>query len=128
MPREQPGWWWWRQLLLSSYYQGLSWSVITKVSEKTQNVPKKFCSLKSWFCGFIKDDIFWNFQNWSTRTLRIWVSIYRQSQADCLYEYRQLLLLFCLHLGQKRNKFLQLFNEPIWKNPKVLTFILPTLI
>ena len=40
-----------------------------KVSEKTQNVPKKFCSLKSWFCGFIGDDIFWNFENWSIRTL-----------------------------------------------------------
>ena len=34
----------------------------SKVSEKTQNVPKKFCSLKSWFSGYIGDDIFWNFE------------------------------------------------------------------
>ena len=31
-----------------------------KVSDKTQ---QKFSSLKSWFCGFLGDDIFWNFEN-----------------------------------------------------------------
>ena len=38
-------------------------SIYIKVSDKMQ---KKNCSLESWFCGFIGDDIFWNFENWST--------------------------------------------------------------
>ena len=41
---------------------------------KMQNVAKRIPSLKSWFCGSIVCDIFWNFENWSTRTLRKCVS------------------------------------------------------
>ena len=93
-------------------------TMYNKVSEKTQNVPKKFCSLKSWFYGFIRDDIFWNFENWSTRTLRKWVSIYRQSQADCLYWYRQLLILFCLHLGAKKKHISAGFQWINFQNSK----------
>ena len=40
--------------------------------------PKKIPSLKSGFCGSIVCDIFWNFENWSTGSLRKWVLIYRQ--------------------------------------------------
>ena len=88
------------KLIMSIFmYFHLNWPDTMKSNSKS---PKKICSLKSWFCGFIGDDIFWYFENWSTRTLWKSLSIYRQSEAECLYQYRQLLLLFCLHLGPKK--------------------------
>ena len=97
-----------------------------RLVKKRKNVPKKICSLKSWFCVLIGDDIFWNFENWSTKTLRKWVSIYRQSQADCLYQYRQLQHFSAYTWGQKRNSFPQGSSGPIFKIPKNVISYEPT--
>ena len=78
------------------------------------------------FSGSNHEDIFWNFQNWSTSNLRNWVSIYRQLQADCLYHVNCLYNFPAYTWRQKRNAFPGLCSGSIFMIQKNLIIILGT--
>ena len=86
-------------------------------------LPESFRTSIRGFSGSNHEDIFWNFQNWSTSNLRNWVSIYRQLQADCLYHVNCLYNFPAYTWRQKRNAFPGLCSGSIFMIQKNLIII-----